>query len=201
MVHYHFVPIWMKSDKQDDEISREMGILGLWPTLTHQFTCKLPTAEGNAASHVSWGRIVAHNQGEHSSILTSPWGSARLCILGRGPVPRGFRHHPQSWVPLHPPQPQTQWGCCEKQLPQLHFQAQVLQSWQRCLMVPTFQLCMLEWDGGDRQPRPSWILGCSRCCAAHSPPCPLFMTLVLGAMAGVVLLLLPSNTVSIKLNY
>lgn len=71
----------------------------------------------------------------------------------------------------------------------------------RGMMDPTFWLCMLEWDGGDRQPWPSWIHGCSRCCAAHSPPCPLFMTVVLGAMAVVVLLLLPSNTVSTKLNY
>lgn len=144
---------------------------------------------------------MAHDQGEHSPILVCPLGSARLCFLGRGPVPRGFRQHPPSWVPLHPPQPQTQWTWCEKQLPWLHFQAQVLHSWQRHLTDPTFWLCMLEWDGGDRQPWPSWIYGCSRCCAAHSPPCPLFMTVVLGAMAVVVLLLLPSNTVSIKLNY
>lgn len=37
--------------------------------------------------------------------------------------------------------------------------------------------------------------------AAHSPPCPLLMTVVLRAVAAVVLLLLPSNTVSAKLNY
>lgn len=43
-VHYHFVPIWMKPDKQDYDISHEMGILGLWPTLIQQFVWKLPTA-------------------------------------------------------------------------------------------------------------------------------------------------------------
>lgn len=28
-------------------------------------------------------------------------------------------------------------------------------------MDPTFQLCMLQWDGGDKEPHPSWILGCT----------------------------------------
>lgn len=197
--HYHFVPIWMKLDKQD-EISHEMGILANPNPPVHLKAADCCSKLGLGAPR----REMLHLMSPEDELWPMPRvntppssclpGAQPGCASLGGVCSQGIQAA-LSWGPLHSPQPQTQWDRCEKQLPQLHFQAQVLHSWQRCLMDPTFWLSVLQWDGGDKQPHPSRILGCSRCCAAHSPPRPLFMTVVLKAMAVLVLLLLPSNSV------
>lgn len=212
----------MKHGEWDDEISREMGILGPWPSLIRRFTWKLPAPAPSSDLMLRGGkccipRLAGRSPGSWSGRTplhpprVSP-GFGQVVHPWRGPAPRACRLHPPSWAPFHLPSPRSRWGLVREGATPAAFPCSVASftaDEPNVSHAPAVHLGE-GWRGQATRSlvvsigNPPTLLGSSGSRVAHFSCLAIYLWLCLWYFQlwlVVVLLPLPGSMMSIKLNY